>query len=80
MNADMRFQIEQLKYDNQQLAQNYEKEKQALEVVRKLYNNNFVRETVEAETQTDGISQNSYNGTKPLYFRQRPESGKLPST
>lgn len=86
MNADLRFQLEQLRYDNEQLASNYQRETQTLEIVRKLYNNNFARESTEAETQTEGSPSqpskvNSSAPGKSLGFRHtRPESGRVPAT
>jgi hypothetical protein len=45
VNADLKFEVEKLRYDREEFEEKYEKERQTLEILRKLYNNAFVKES-----------------------------------
>eukprot|EP00347_Sterkiella_histriomuscorum_P017345 403349742 len=50
---DYKFEVEQLRYDNQNLSENFGKEKQTGELIRKMYNKVAAREFEDAQIQTE---------------------------
>jgi hypothetical protein len=56
VNSTLKFEVDQLRYDNQTLSTNYEKERQTVEVLRKVYNTAQAKEYASAETQTYNLS------------------------